>query len=146
MGIADDSMRRFSRRPFDDGLAHEALRAHAGQQFGTVLDEDADDVAFLDALADQVVGDAVGPLVDFVIGEANVFVQDGRTTRILFYRLFECPAQAAGHAGILDITDFESLDDPGQIAHDERRFLEHHAPGDHISSTACHVTPSGKSG
>lgn len=91
-------------RGVDHGGDHAELaeRDHGGEQLGAVLDVDGDHVALLQALGLEVVGHAVGPLVELRVGEADVLVQHRGSMRVFPRGLLDRPAEAdvLGRIGI----------------------------------------------
>jgi hypothetical protein len=89
----------------------------------------------------QVMGDAIGPLIDLGVTEADLALQQRRPFGVAQCGLFETPAQATGLLRILDVGNLHALDHAGNGFGDSRQLAEHHAPGDGVVRRAAHVAP-----
>ncbi|MCY1394682.1 hypothetical protein D9M71_96060 [compost metagenome] len=116
-------------------------RQNRHQQFRAVLDEDRHHVALADTLADQVMGDAVGPLVDLAVTERDVVLQQRRAIRVAQCGLFETPAQTTRLGRVLDVGGLHAPHHPGDGLGDGRQLAEHHAPGNRVVRRATHDAP-----
>ncbi|EXF95566.1 hypothetical protein HK44_025065 [Pseudomonas fluorescens HK44] len=120
------------------GIEHGADRANLGhhqhrdQQFRAVFDEDPDHITFANTLGNQIMSNAVGPLVDLCITESDFTLQQRRAIGIAVRRLLEAPTEAAGLIRLYDIGDLKPPDHPWQGFGNGRQLTEHHAPGDHV--------------
>ena len=88
---------------------------HGGQQLGTVFHVHHHGVAFLQADGGQVVGDAVGPGIELLVGELPVLVEDGDAVGVAVGGLFESHPQAQRRVGVGDLAHLGAFDQTGQI-------------------------------
>ncbi|MNI14080.1 hypothetical protein D3C73_673310 [compost metagenome] len=114
-------------------------RQDGHQQFRPVLDEHRHPIAFADALGEQVMSDAIGPLVDLPIAEHHLPLQQGRTIGIAQGGLLERPAQPTRLCRVRDVRRLHALHHPRDGFGDRRQFAEHHAPGDRVARRAAHA-------
>ena len=86
-----------------------------GRKLGTVLHIQRHGVAFLQADGGQVVGDAVGPGIELLVGELPVLVEDGDAVGVAVGGLFESHPQAQRRVGVGDLAHLGAFDQTGQI-------------------------------
>ena len=88
---------------------------HGGQQLGTVFHVHRHGIAFLQADGGQVIGDAVGPGIELLVGELPVLVEDGDAVGVAVGGLFESHPQAQRRVGVGDLAHPGAFDQARQI-------------------------------
>ncbi|MNN28184.1 hypothetical protein D3C81_1417440 [compost metagenome] len=110
------------------------------QQFRTVFDEHRHHIALADALADQVMGDAIGPLVDVGVAQRHRALQQGRAIGVAQRGLLETPAQTARLGRVRDVCDLHAFHHPWDGFGNGRQLAEHHAPGNRVLRCTAHAS------